>query len=218
MPTFPATSAKAGKANRGATDVAQTPLEIRARPRKLGKAAEAEIRERVSRAFGHWAPMIAAMTARIEDENGPKGGVDRRFALQIDLTGHPPVHVEHKAATTAEAEALTIKAGVAAMKKLMGRLHRSAGRTSVPGPSVPAAQASPRKRRGHERRNDSKAAAVLEDSASKPSRKSTRGSSNHQRAATPKQLTSQLAASAPTAVATRARATGKNARVRSPSF
>lgn len=217
MKTFPASDPKDGKATRGATGVTHTPFEIRARPRKLGKRAEDDLRERVTRAFGRWARMITAMTARVEDVNGPKGGVDIRFALQIDLAGHPPVHVEHVAATLAEAEAGTIKAAERALKKLFGRLGRSAGRVVEHGPSVPAKVASPRRRRTHEHVNDSRAVAVLEDSATKPSRKSTRRSSNRAKAATPKQRTTQLAANAPASVARRARATSTG-RARSPSY
>jgi hypothetical protein len=206
MRTFPATAARNGKASRGATDVVHTPLTIRAKPRKLGARAEADVRARVTRAFGRWAPMIASIAVRIEDENGPKGGVDLRFALQLELTGHAPLHVESTAATLPEAAAATHAAGERAMKKLLGRLGRSAGRTPEPGPSLPPELASPRRRRGHEHRNDSRAAFALEDSATRPSRKSTRTSSNRQKAATPKERTTQLQANAPSAVAARARA------------
>lgn len=214
MRTFPATADKAGKATLGATDVAHTPLTIRARPRKLGARAEADVRARVTRAFGRWAPMLASITVRIEDENGPKGGADIRFALQLEVTGHPPVHVESTAPTLVEAEATTLKAAEQTMKKLLGRLGRSAGRTPEHGPSLPREVASPRRRRGHEHKNDSRAVAALEDSATRPSRKSTRGSSNRAKPSQGKERTAAAKVVSPSARATRARASTTRSRGR----
>lgn len=127
MPSFPRSTSKAGKADRGPTPVATTPLTIRARPR-LDAALDASVRDRTSRAMGRWARMIERITIRFADENGPRGGVDCRCALDIVVTGLPPVHVDRLAADPGAAFGPALRAAVQAVRRLLEHRQRSAGR------------------------------------------------------------------------------------------
>lgn len=213
MPSFPATSAKDGKAGRGSTSVALTPLDIRARGRAIGPRIKDDIRVRATRAFGKWATVIRNITVRIEDVNGPKGGVDTRFAVQVLVDGYEPIHVEHSAATLAEAEAATLKAAEQRLKKLLARLGRAAGRVSVPGPSAPPKAKPRRTTQVTTHKRDDGMAVVQEESSGRPSRKSTRRSSNRSKSSEQLQRTVQLKANSSSAVAARA-GHGGNARPR----
>ena len=83
----------------GRTTAADTPVYIRAVGAPLSAAAKAEIRRKLGRKLGRHALDIERTSVRIEDVNGPRGGVDHACRIKVVLTGLPSVVVEHTAAT-----------------------------------------------------------------------------------------------------------------------
>lgn len=84
-------------------DKASLPIHIRGD----GKALENEDREyarrKLDRRLGKFARAIHRVTLRVEDINGPRGGVDKRCSIKVVLDGLPSVVVEeqHRAARAA---------------------------------------------------------------------------------------------------------------------
>jgi hypothetical protein len=130
MPRFPSTATKAGKAARGPSSVDTTPLTIRSRTR-LQKQLETKVRASTAKTFARWARLIERITIRFEDVNGPRGGVGHRCSIHAALTGLAPVHVESDAANPAEAFAAVLAAAERAVRRILSRRGRSAGRIST---------------------------------------------------------------------------------------
>lgn len=86
--------AERGPAGRGAA--AQLPAYIRAVGAPLSAAAKAEFRRKLGRKLGRHAPEIERASVRIDDVNGPRGGVDKRCRIKIVLSGLPSLVVEEQ--------------------------------------------------------------------------------------------------------------------------
>jgi ribosome-associated translation inhibitor RaiA len=72
------------------------PAYIRAVGAPLSAAAKAEFRRKLGRKLGRHAPEIERASVRIDDVNGPRGGVDKRCRIKIVLSGLPSVVVEQQ--------------------------------------------------------------------------------------------------------------------------
>ncbi|MBK9033251.1 MAG: hypothetical protein IPL61_18590 [Myxococcales bacterium] len=140
--TLPRTASKVGKASRGPTPTATTALDIRARP-KVEATLEATIRAKTTAALARWATLIERVTIRFADVNGPRGGVDTRCSIHVGLTGVPPVQIEHLGASRALAWAPALRSAVQAIRRLLDRRGRSAGRASVPDAARPKLAGAP---------------------------------------------------------------------------
>ncbi|HET8937863.1 MAG TPA: HPF/RaiA family ribosome-associated protein [Polyangiales bacterium] len=77
----------------------QVPLEIRSLDGKVDGGLYAWIRERLSRHLGKFATQMERVEVRFSDENGPKGGVDRRCLVHLVLSSLPPIVVEDRGET-----------------------------------------------------------------------------------------------------------------------
>ncbi len=233
--------------------MAKLRIEIRARP-----AATAElqrtVRERLTRAVGHWGSLIERMTLRFEDVNGPKGGLDTRCAIHVAISGLAPLQVELVGADRGRAFAAVAPKFERAVRKLLEKRERAAGRASVstrpgPRPTEPSpsligrregrgaaneqlARDRPDKARrdaivdtaqpgvsasdrvaggGHSARRNARKSrtgmtVTLEDSLTRPSRKSTRKSKNRAKVSQGKERTALAKALSPTSRARRGRA------------
>jgi ribosome-associated translation inhibitor RaiA len=72
------------------------PVYIRAVGAPLSAAAKSEIKRKVDRKFGRQAVDVERASVRIEDVNGPRGGVDKLCRVKIVLSGLPSVVVEEQ--------------------------------------------------------------------------------------------------------------------------
>ena len=103
----------------GATDAAETPLEIR----NLNGAVDADlhdwVHERLGRQLGKYATQVERVEVRFGDENGPKGGVDRNCMVHIVLSALAPVVVEMRAAEDREAFDLAAGRAERALRRTM---------------------------------------------------------------------------------------------------
>lgn len=68
-------------------------LDIQARGFGLTPALRQHCERRLRFALGAGASRLSAITVRLSDENGPKGGVDKRCTIRAILPGVAPVFI-----------------------------------------------------------------------------------------------------------------------------
>jgi hypothetical protein len=127
--TFPERAPRAGKASRGRTSVAKTPIAIRSRV-DLEQGFDERIRKDLARKLGRAAPLLERGTVRFEDVNGPRGGVDTLCRIKLVLSGRPSVQVEQVGVNPEMAFALAVPAVVRALE----RARRKHGLRAGPAP------------------------------------------------------------------------------------
>jgi ribosome-associated translation inhibitor RaiA len=82
--------------NAGRTAAADTPVYIRAVGAPLSAAAKAEIRRKLARKLGRHALEIERTSVRVEDVNGPRGGVDKLCRIKVVISALPSIVVEEQ--------------------------------------------------------------------------------------------------------------------------
>ncbi len=124
---------RALKAQAGRTKVCETPLRIRVSgvdlPAEFGPRARALLGRRLARFATH----IERASVRVEDINGPRGGVDTACRIQLTVSGLPSIVVERRA-LNAE---LALKSAASAVGRAMDRSVARA-RLGTPAPTRPA--------------------------------------------------------------------------------
>jgi CBS domain-containing protein len=75
---------------------APMPAYIRATGTKVDRADRDYIRRKLGRKLGKFSDDVKRVSVRIEDINGPRGGVDKRCRIKVVLRGLPSVVVEEK--------------------------------------------------------------------------------------------------------------------------
>ena len=90
---------KRAKRTAGRTSAPETPANIRVTGLSLDEDDRAYIRQRLGEKLGKYADSIERVTVRLEDVNGPRGGVDQVCRIKVVLSGLPSVVVEHTAAS-----------------------------------------------------------------------------------------------------------------------
>jgi CBS domain-containing protein len=88
--------ARTDKRTAGRTTAAETPAHIRSVGSELDAADKTYVRRKLGRNLGKFAPGIERTSVRVEDVNGPRGGVDKRCRIKVVLTGLPSVVVEQR--------------------------------------------------------------------------------------------------------------------------
>lgn len=78
---------------------AETPTYIRAAGTQLSAAAKTEMRRKLARKLGRHALDVERTSVRIEDVNGPRGGVDKSCRIKIVLRALASVVVEEQHAS-----------------------------------------------------------------------------------------------------------------------
>lgn len=93
---FAARIAREDKRRLGRTSSAEIPAYIRAMGVELEDSDRDYLRRKLGRKLGKFAHFIERASVRIEDVNGPRGGVDKRCRIKIVLSGMPSVFVEEQ--------------------------------------------------------------------------------------------------------------------------
>lgn len=221
--TFPTSTTKSDKAGRGRTRVDATPLTIRSRV-SLPDGLDALVRKRLGRHLEHGATLIERVTVRFDDVNGPRGGVDTVCRIQLVISSRPSVQVEGRGTSPTEAFARAAATIKSALVKARDE-HGLASRTRRRGPAAVAGakgrrdagvdtasvgvSASDRKAgdgrtaRRNSKARTTKATVTLEDSRTRPSRKSTRRGANGSKPSQGKERTAVAMTVAPRARAAR---------------
>jgi ribosome-associated translation inhibitor RaiA len=77
-----------------AKEASQVPAHIYTNNVELDKEDRTYIRRKLGLKLGKFASSIERVTVRVEDANGPRGGVDQICRIKIVLSGFPSVVVE----------------------------------------------------------------------------------------------------------------------------
>lgn len=93
---MPARLARPAKLESGRAEAGQTPAYIRAVGTHLDRADRDYIRRKLGRKLGKFAESVERASVRIEDVNGPRGGVDKRCRIKVVLSGLPSAVVEQE--------------------------------------------------------------------------------------------------------------------------
>lgn len=93
---MPARVARSVKRTAGRTAAALTPAHVRSAGSVLDAADKDYVRRKLGRRLGKFAPAIERTSVRVEDVNGPRGGIDKRCMIKVVLSGLPSVVVEER--------------------------------------------------------------------------------------------------------------------------
>lgn len=74
----------------------QPPAYIRSMGSALDKEHREYLRRKLQRMSGNFAPQIERTSVRLEDVNGPRGGIDKRCQVKVVLRGLPSVYVDER--------------------------------------------------------------------------------------------------------------------------
>jgi hypothetical protein len=176
------------KRARGRTLIADTPIVTHTRI-GLPEVTRTSIEERLRRALAPFGTRISRAAIRLEDLNGPRGGVDLCCSVEVLFDGGNRVRIVQRAAEVLEAVRRIIPRVARSVRQYVGRSgHRTPRPSQSPLGQTQASASTSAARTPHSqhdgRQNDSGMSYALEDSQGKPSRKSTRASSNHVKSAT----------------------------------
>lgn len=80
----------------GRTMATETPAHIRSVGGVLDAEDRAYLRRKLGLRLGKFAPAIERTSVRVEDVNGPRGGIDKTCRIKIVLSGLPSVVVEER--------------------------------------------------------------------------------------------------------------------------
>ncbi|MCC6610576.1 MAG: CBS domain-containing protein [Burkholderiales bacterium] len=111
---LPARVARAAKRSAGRTAAPLTPAHIRSVGAVLDAADKEYLRRKLGRKLGRFAPAIERTSVRVEDVNGPRGGIDKRCLIKVVLSGLPSVVVDTRHQSLQ-----------AAMDRALGRVERA---------------------------------------------------------------------------------------------
>jgi putative sigma-54 modulation protein len=73
-------------------------IDIQASGFRLTEGLRIQAERRVRFALGATSGRVRSVVMRLADENGPRGGVDKRCTIRAHLPGSPPVIIEHQEA------------------------------------------------------------------------------------------------------------------------
>ena len=126
---------KALKRTAGRTAAPDVPANIRVAGLRLDQDDKDRIRERLGAKLGKFAASIERVSVRVEDVNGPRGGVDQLCRIKVVLSGLPSVVVENQAASLAPAVSGALAAVERAVRRNVQRrrmrpIRQEAGRAS----------------------------------------------------------------------------------------
>jgi ribosome-associated translation inhibitor RaiA len=204
---LPPAIAHAAKRTAGRTAADATPLHIRGHHITVDESLERYVRDRASRKLAKYAHSEQRVTVRFED---PHAG-DVACRIKIVIPAAPSIVVEDRAGQVRDAFDLAIDNAARALAHSLQKHGRSSGKPPRGRREVAAIDAAERKEaldaeaasadairrpKNHLARAP-RATAALEDTNGRPSRKSTRASSNHVKQATPLQQRQLSAMNAP---------------------
>ncbi|WP_447983178.1 CBS domain-containing protein [Nitrospira sp. Nam74] len=92
--TFPGSIPRGLKRESSRLGVSLVPAHIRVQGTKLSKEKRIDIRQQLGRRLGKFGPSIERVTVRVDDVNGPRGGIDQLCRIKVVLSGLPSVVFE----------------------------------------------------------------------------------------------------------------------------
>lgn len=125
------------KKSRGRTEADETPLAIRSRIRLQPDVRDA-IRAQFGRKLGQYALHIERISVRIDDVNGPKGGIDLVCRVKLVLSGLPSVVVEERGAKIVPLMTRAANVAERALRRELQRRERSSPGATRRAEAAPA--------------------------------------------------------------------------------
>jgi putative sigma-54 modulation protein len=108
-------------------------LHIRVLGTELGNEDRQSIRRKLDLKLGKFAKAIERVSVRVEDVNGPRGGIDQVCRIKVVVRGQPSVVVEKRdASLNAAIDAALAGVERAVRRTVPGRRARGARRASSP--------------------------------------------------------------------------------------
>ncbi len=99
-------------------------IEIRGRSFDLGNSLPRYVERALGFALGRHAARLGRVRVRFSDENGPRGGIDKRCQLQLDVPGHGTLVIDEQSGDWYTAVDRATARAVEALGRLIQR-HRS---------------------------------------------------------------------------------------------
>ena len=96
---LPASIPRPVKRESGRTHTPRTPAHVRVIGVELDDGAQAYIRRKLGMKLGKFATSIERISVRVDDVNGPRGGVDQVCRIKVVLIGLPPAVFEGRDAS-----------------------------------------------------------------------------------------------------------------------
>jgi hypothetical protein len=129
--SFPGWIPRAIKSKAGRTDVPLTPAHIRVFGIHLSRDERMRVRKNLSMKLGKFANAIERVSVRVEDVNGPRGGVDHVCRIKTVLSGLPSVVFEAQDAFLDAAIARAVAGTERAVRKSLRRRRMKPLRTGA---------------------------------------------------------------------------------------
>ncbi len=153
---------------RGSTEAGTTPLAVHTQGVEIPAALEKHIRAKLGTRLAKYAVHIERVTARFEDMNGPRGGIDTECRVQVALVSRPTIVVHERARDARRAFDGVIDSLTRAVGRDLERAgfsERGGARRAKAADAAPTRAAKAKKTEVEEPRR-----------TPKPARRSTRGS------------------------------------------
>lgn len=109
-------------------------IDIKARGFRLTEGLSNQAERRVRFALGATSGRVRSVVMRLADENGQRGGLEKRCTIRANLPGAPPVVIEQREADLYVAiDRAADRAARAVSRRLMLSLRKDApGRSAAP--------------------------------------------------------------------------------------
>jgi hypothetical protein len=127
------------KREAGRTDAQRVPANIRVAGVELDQDDRAYIRQTLGMKLGKYATSIERVSVRMEDVNGPRGGVDQVCRIKVVLSGLPSVVFQSQAASLKDAINGALAGVGRAVRRRVQRRRMKPIRGGSDGEPVPAA-------------------------------------------------------------------------------
>ena len=114
MMTTTAQVARSTRQKAGRTVASQAPAYIRSMGSALDEVHREYLRRKLQRMVEKFGSAIERTSVRLEDVNGPRGGIDKRCQVKIVLRGLPSVYVDERDSSVQ-----------AAMDRALARVNRA---------------------------------------------------------------------------------------------
>lgn len=114
---FPSSIPKSLKRKLGGKQAGWVPAHIRVFGVKLNKEERVAIRRRLGEKLGKFQASIERVSVRVEDVNGPRGGVDMVCRVKVVLSGLPSVVFEASNASLN----MAVRAALAGIERIVRR-------------------------------------------------------------------------------------------------
>jgi len=109
------------------------PTRIRRRRINLGQEDRAYIRRKLGRKLRKFMPFVRRTSVRLDDVNGPRGGVDQVCQIKVVLTGLPSVVFEMQSASLKAAVDGALSGVERAVRRSVQRRRMTNGRSEHHG-------------------------------------------------------------------------------------